>query len=114
MGVEQHVIIPTRVVVLSQWISERPKTMAEASALPSLPRHDARPLRPAFGGMTGGHAVIGRAAAMRAAVRVEGQNRIANNRVEANALAAENAVNRAARDEVTFLELEAGRSHSSR
>jgi hypothetical protein len=93
---------------LSQWISERPKTMAEASALSSLPRHDARPLRPAFGGMTGGHAVIGRTAAMRAAVRVEGQNRIVNNRVEANALAAENAVNRAARDEVTFLELEAG------
>ena len=85
---------------LSQWISERPKTMAEASALPSLPRHDARPLRPAFGGMTGGHAVIGRTAAMRAAVRVEGQNRIVNSRVEANALAAENAVNRAARDEV--------------
>ena len=42
--------------------------------------------------MTGGHAVIGRTAAMRAAVRVEGQNRIVNNRAEANALAAENAV----------------------
>ena len=65
---------------LAQWISERPKTMTEASALPSLPRHDARPLLPAVGGMIGGHAVIGRTAAMRAAIRVQGQNRIANNR----------------------------------
>ena len=45
---------------------------------------------------------------MRAAVRVHGQNRIVNNRADANAPAAENAVNRAAGDEVTFMELETG------
>ena len=93
---------------LAQWISERPKTMAEASALSSLPRHDARALWPAVGGMTGGHVAIGRTAAMRAAVRVQGENRIVNNRADANALAALNAANQAAGDEATFLPLEGG------